>query len=236
MRSPLSTIIGFVDLLALDPRIIGQTRDYVNAVKLSSEDLLGLINDLLDMSKIDAGKFVLNPQFSELPPIIETSANLFTQRFHDKGIKFKIKVDPELSYRVFVDSLRIKQMVTNLLSNALKFTKEGEVCISTEVVSKTSDEVVVSIVVSDTGIGIAAEDIPRLFQRFEQVGNGPKFGGTGLGLAITKEFASMMGGDIQVVSRLGIGTTFRIQIALSLEPSSNIEMAMTKQKEIFRKT
>jgi CheY-like chemotaxis protein/anti-sigma regulatory factor (Ser/Thr protein kinase) len=213
MRTPLNAIIGLSELSLSSGELRGEAAENVAKVYNSGVSLLGLVNDILDLSKIEAGKFEVLPADYDLPSLINDTVNLNAMRIGEKPITFDLEVDGSLFSTLFGDELRIKQVFNNLLSNAFKYTKEGTVCwsVSTE---RDGDDVWLVSEVRDTGIGIRAEDVDKLFASYSQVDvkSHRTVEGTGLGLSITKNLVQMMDGEIGVESVYGKGTTFRVRL------------------------
>lgn len=213
IRTPMNAIIGFSEL-ALAEEISPTVRDYVTDIKSASHNLLAIINDILDISKIESGKMELvcgeyysRALFDDVFLIINGQAN-------KKGLNFKMSVSADMPAKMYGDKVRIRGILINLLNNAIKYTNEGYVALNARVISKVNDQVKLEFKVSDTGIGITKEDQKELFETFSQVDKTVNYGkeGTGLGLAIVKGFVTLMGGDVQVESRYGAGSTFTVTI------------------------
>ncbi len=208
LRTPLTSVIGYSILLREQQlgTLNKKQAFYVDSVIENSKHLLSLINNVLDLAKMEAGKLELAVEKVSVPEIIIDSLNLIKESARSRRIVLKKDLDPALDI-IEADRQKFKQILFNLLSNALKFSKEGGGIIK---VSAKKERSMAKISVSDTGIGIGEEDIPRLFQKFEQLDSGisRKYGGTGLGLAITKQLVELHGGEITVASRYGEGSTF----------------------------
>jgi signal transduction histidine kinase/CheY-like chemotaxis protein len=219
MRTPLNAIIGFAELElgkedeSLKPIYPPETRENLEKIYSSGVTLLGLINDILDISKIESGKFELVPVNYDIPSLLNDTVVLNIIRIGSKPIVFKLDLDENLPARLLGDELRIKQIFNNLLSNAFKYTKEGTVVLKIRC-DRAEEGVWMTCSVSDTGMGIRKEDIGKLFTDYNQVDarSNRHIEGTGLGLAITKQMAQMMHGDISVESVYGEGTTFTVRI------------------------
>ena len=213
MRTPLNAIIGFSELAVGSGEAQGELAANLEKIYNSSISLLGTINDLLDISKIEAGKFEMIPVPYELPSLINDTAALNSVRVGSKPIKFSVSVAENLPNRLFGDELRLKQILNNLLSNAIKYTREGEVTWSITGEGKGDAFALVSRV-SDTGIGIREEHLSTLFTEYHQIDAkaNRKIEGTGLGLAIVKNMVNLMGGTIAVESEHGKGSTFTVTI------------------------
>jgi len=224
LRTPMNGVIGMASLL-LDTTLDAEQRDCAETVHQSALSLLTLVNDLLDLSKIEAGRLTLDPVPFSLREAIETPTALLAARAGERGLVLASRVAPGMPDVVFGDDGRFRQIVTNLLGNAVKFTEQGEVILSLECISMTPAALTVRLTVQDTGIGIPAGKWDHIFERFTQVDASTtrKYGGTGLGLAICRELAEMMGGSIGVESVEGAGSTFWCQLPFRLLPESVIE-------------
>jgi len=213
MRTPLNAIIGLSELTIGTDKVKGEPATNLEKIYNSGLTLLGTINDLLDISKIEAGRFELNPVEYDIPSLINDTAALNSVRIGSKPIQFVLEVDENLPCRLFGDELRIKQILNNLLTNAFKYTKEGKVTwsITNE---RDGDDFFLVFKVSDTGIGIRAEDLADLFAEYHQIDSkaNRKIEGTGLGLAIVKKMVQLMGGTITVESEYSKGSTFTVRI------------------------
>ena len=209
IRTPMNAIIGMTRLL-LDTPLTAEQRDYAELVRDAGNALLTIINDLLDLSKLESGKVNFETSDLDLRDTIEDTAELLAERAYSKHIEFSMWIDHRLPRLVRGDAGRLRQVLTNLLGNAIKFTLEGEVALRAEVVSSTEEDVVVRFEVRDTGIGIRSDSQSKIFEAFEQAdgSNTRKFGGTGLGLAISRQLVARMGGEIGLSSTEGKGSTF----------------------------
>jgi len=209
IRTPMNVIIGLSGL-ALKHQMPLRIQDYLTKIKQSGEHLLGIINDILDYSKIDSGKMDIESVPFELEAVIDNVVNLISEKIEDKGLELLCKVDPDIPKTLLGDPLRIGQVLINLANNAAKFTHQGNVCFSISVQEVQDDQVLLRFSVSDTGIGLTKDQVGRLFVSFEQADRSTtrRYGGTGLGLAISKSLAMAMGGAIGVDSVVGEGSTF----------------------------
>jgi PAS domain S-box-containing protein len=217
IRTPMNGIIGMADLLG-DTSLTGEQREYSDAVRRSAQYLLNIINDILDFSKIEAGHLELEKLEFDLRECIEDVVELLAERAQEKGLVFAAVIDPDVPPVFLGDSYRLQQVLTNLASNAIKFTHSGEVILRVARRYRQDSPCVVGIEVTDTGIGIPAESKSRLFQPFSQVDGSTtrRFGGTGLGLAISRQIVEKMGGRIGVESVEGKGSRFWCDIPLEV--------------------
>ena len=217
LRTPLNAVIGFSGLLLLDSnnRIPDEAKDDLQIIHQNGRSLLAMINSILDLSKIEAGKFELDLEEMDPFPILEEVRALAAGLILDRPIAFRYQA-PDWQGRVLGDPARFKQVVTNLVGNAIKFTESGEVRL---LVARVGNRLRVSI--RDTGIGMSPQEMARLFKPFQQVDGSitRRFGGTGLGLALSQRLMAMMDGQITVESDKGRGSTFTIEIPLLAEPS-----------------
>ncbi|MBT3341429.1 MAG: response regulator, partial [Gemmatimonadetes bacterium] len=212
IRTPMNSILGFSDILAGTIED-GQQREFLNAIQASGKSLLGLINDILDLSKVEAGKLELEPGPCDLAAVCHEMEQVFAQKSAEKGVDLVIDVPSDFPDGVILDELRIRQVLINLLGNAIKFTENGTVRL-TATAKVDDDHADLCLAVSDTGVGIPADQIDKVFGAFEQQEgqSAAKFGGTGLGLAISRRLSQMMGGDIVVTSEMGKGSTFSVEL------------------------
>ncbi|MBF0429065.1 MAG: response regulator, partial [Magnetococcales bacterium] len=217
IRTPLNGILGMAELL-MDQKMPEQDRFYVETIKRSGENLLVIINDILDFSKIEAGKLELEEVPFNLSRLLDDLNFMFSQVAVSKEIQFQLIYDESLPHYLLGDPVRVRQVLNNLLSNAVKFTERGGVQLTVGLTQKTDSLNRIFFRIKDTGIGISAEQFSRLFVAFSQVDSSTtrKFGGTGLGLSITQRLVKLMGGEIEVESELGMGTTFLVNIPFRL--------------------
>jgi len=222
IRNPMNGIIGTCDLIMAD-ELSRRQNEYLGIIKSSAISLIGLINDILDFSKIEAGKLEFQDISFDLWNMIEDVSDIFLELMSKKNLELVVDIDPNVPIRLVSDPMRLRQVIINLLSNALKFTNHGEIIIGVEPISLKKSHAELLFYVRDTGIGIAQEHIDNLFDSFTQV-NIPvnrEYGGTGLGLAISRQIIDMMGGSIWVESVPGQGSTFYFKALFkyaSLEP------------------
>ena len=213
LRTPLNAIIGLTEMLVANTARFGTEKAHepLRRVNAAGNHLLGLINQVLDLSKIEAGKLELAPQTVELAPLIDEVIGTAHQLAEQNKNRLVVEAQDNLA-PITVDPMRLRQILLNLLSNACKFTKQGEVALRVKRVANGRDWV--ELAVSDTGIGMTPEQMGKLFEEFSQADatTAQKFGGTGLGLAITRKLARMMGGDVTVMSELGKGSVFTVRL------------------------
>jgi two-component system, sensor histidine kinase and response regulator len=213
IRTPMNCIVGMADLLA-NSRLTEEQGNYVRILNRASENLLSLVNNILDLSKIESGQFEIDRSPFDLFETVESILDITSPRADAKGLEIILKVDSGTPRFVMGDSNRTKQILINLLGNAIKFTKAGEIVLSLKVSRESKDDVQVLFAVQDTGIGIAADQIAKVFDQFIQVKSDPKnkMEGSGLGLSICKRLSHLMGATIRVESVVGKGSTFFVDI------------------------
>lgn len=234
LRTPLNGIIGAANLLMQNDGLPEQ-KPYFDVLKYSSEHMLNLINQVLDFSKIEAGKMDLEETTFDLRELIENVYKIFKAQFEEKGVVFELNFDPQLNDRTYIgDPTRLIQVVTNLVSNAHKFTNHGKVVISANQVTKTSNACTIRFFVKDTGIGIPDEKQKNIFDSFIQVESATtrKFGGTGLGLTISSKIVELYGGKLEVDSKEGEGSCFYFTIQLGVQNQPKKFLNEDKVKEL----
>ena len=219
IRTPMNGVIGMTDLL-LDTHLDEEQREYAETVHFSSQTLLAILNDILDFSKIEAGSLSLETINFDLRREVEEVAALLAGHSHEKGLELVSFVEPGTPTAVRGDPFRLRQVLTNILGNAIKFTEEGEVTLRAQLVDDAPDTVTVCFEVRDTGIGMSEEQRSRLFKPFTQADASTtrRYGGTGLGLAISRQLVLIMGGEIGVRSEPGVGSTFWFTTRLEKRP------------------
>jgi two-component system, sensor histidine kinase and response regulator len=229
IRTPMNAIIGMAELL-LDTRVDAAQREYAQTILDAGESLLSLLNDILDFSKIEAGKVELDPQPFEFRERIEATMKSLAVRAHRQRIELVCCIEPEVPEFVVADLGRLRQVLVNLVGNAIKFTSEGEVALHVAVVQRSADGVTLEFQVRDTGIGIPGEKLGRIFEEFEQVDKSTtrQYGGTGLGLTIASRLVTLMGGQLAVQSELGRGSTFSFTTTFGL-PSEPVPVRTTER-------
>ena len=228
IRTPLNGVIGMTDL-ALETDLTPEQREYLETVKLSADALLGVINDILDFSKVEAGKVELELEDFNLRDSLEATLKTLALRADEKGLEILCEIASPVPDFVRGDSNRLRQVVTNLIGNAIKFTGHGEVALNIHVEAEEGDDRILHFTVSDTGIGIPAEKQKLIFEPFAQADTSTtrKYGGTGLGLTISKRLVGLMGGDMWVESEVGRGTQFHFtaRFKMSEKPMATGTMA-----------
>jgi signal transduction histidine kinase/DNA-binding response OmpR family regulator len=223
IRTPMNGIIGMTDL-ALDTELTAVQRDYLDTVKDSAETLLSLINDILDFSKIEAGKLSLDPRDFQLRDCLDKTLNTMAVRARQKGLELACYIKPDVEQALVGDDQRLRQVVVNLVGNAIKFTEKGEVVVEVSQLRRTESAVELEFAVCDTGIGISAENQQRIFNAFEQADGSTtrQFGGTGLGLSISSQLVRMMGGRISVESQPHEGSIFRFNATFGVSKADMV--------------
>lgn len=218
IRTPMNAIIGMAQL-ALKTELTEKQRDYVEKIYEASKLLLNIINDILDLSKIEAGRMDIEAAPFVLGSVIDNIISLFTQRCLDKGLQLVLDMDPQTPQNLVGDSLRLTQVLVNLLSNSIKFSEHGEIILGCGIEEMTEQEITLWFRVSDQGIGIPPEVIGRLFSPFIQADSSitRKYGGTGLGLPISRHLVEIMGGDLDIKSTLGEGTAITFTCVFGLD-------------------
>ncbi len=217
IRTPMNGILGMSQLLELTS-LNDEQRGYVTTIRSSGDALLVLINDILDFSKIEAGKLELESREFVLERAMESTVELYRPLAARKGLQLQLQLAPDLPAYVRGDRTRLRQILSNLLGNAIKFTDEGEVLVRVLLRERDEHSVVLGVAVQDTGVGIPAHKVDRLFKAFSQVDSSTtrQYGGSGLGLAISQRLCKAMSGKIGVTSKLGEGSTFRFTVRLEL--------------------
>lgn len=229
LRTPLNAILGFAQLMERDNTLNQRQRDSLATINRSGEHLLNLINDVLEMSKIEAGRIILNPVSFDLHRLLQTIKEMFQVRAEAKKLLISFELAPDLPQYILTDEGKLRQVVINLLGNAIKFTKTGGVTL--RVGMKNSH--FLHFEIEDTGTGIATEDLDQLFQPFVQTASGAQVReGTGLGLTISRQFVQLMGGDIYINSVVNKGSTFAFDVKIELALPKEVAPQTLKQKAI----
>jgi CheY-like chemotaxis protein len=230
IRTPMNAVVGFAHLLRRDP-LTPRQLDHLDKITAASDHLLEVINDILDFSKIEANKIELQRDPFDLPASLARIADMMQSRLRHKAVALHVEVAVGTPQRVIGDRLRLEQVLLNLAGNAVKFTEHGQVTIAVKPLPADGGPLWLGFEVHDTGIGIGEQEIGRLFEAFEQadVSTTRRFGGTGLGLAISRRLVELMGGRIEVHSRLGEGSTFRFELPLEAAPQDRPEDGLAPQ-------
>ncbi len=225
IRTPLNGVIGFTDLL-INTKLDKSQAQYASVVNQSANSLLDIINDILDFSKIEAGRLELNIEKTDLYEMIDNTTDIIRHVSDKKDLELLINISADVSRYIWVDLIRLKQVLLNILSNAIKFTKKGEVELKIEVIKKTSEGESIRFSVRDTGIGIDPSQHKKIFDAFTQEDGSitKRFGGTGLGLTISTKLVQLMGGELKLQSELGKGSTFYFDLNLKTEDSELIQI------------
>jgi PAS domain S-box-containing protein len=235
IRTPLNGVIGMTEL-ALETQLSPEQREYLETVKMSGDSLLTVINDILDFSKIEAGKIDLEAIDFNLRDSLDSTLKTLALRADEKGLELLCEVAPELPENVRGDSSRLRQVVTNLVGNAIKFTGTGEIALKVQLDSKADNDIVARFTVSDTGIGIAENKRELIFDPFAQADTSTtrKYGGTGLGLTISARLVGMMGGRIWVESEIGRGSQFHFTAKFGVADKREIKVGTVAPPELLR--
>ncbi|SEG16162.1 amino acid-binding domain sensor hybrid histidine kinase [Eubacterium ruminantium] len=217
IRTPMNAIIGLDNLALKNDSLQDETREYLEKIGESARHLLGLINDILDMSRIESGRLTLNKEEFSLGSILEQINTMVMSQCDEKGLKYEYKLIGDINDRYVGDEMKLKQMLINILANAIKFTEApGNVAMTVERIAVYGDHSTVRFVIKDTGIGMDKEFIPKIFDSFAQEDSSrtSKYGSTGLGMAITKNIVELMNGSISVTSEKGVGSEFTVVVTL----------------------
>jgi len=234
IRTPLNGIIGLTDFV-LNSDITTTQHDYLSKVQHSSHALLRILNDILDYSKIEAGKLDILANEFKLDQLLQNISNLFGFKIHEKGLEFNFSIDPNIPNHLIGDLLRLTQVLNNLVGNAIKFTTSGSIDITVRKTKIDKKSVALAFIIKDSGIGITKMDQKKLFKPFEQVDSSTtkEFGGTGLGLMISKKLINMMGGEIWLESKQGEGSTFGFELTLPYVKKPTFTPTLLHNKKIL---
>jgi two-component system sensor histidine kinase/response regulator len=241
LRTPLNAIIGFTQILSADKSLSSENREYINIINRAGEHLLALINEILEMSKIEAGRTTLNNSEFDLLYFLSGLQQMLQLKAESKGLKLKFEYNHNLPNHICTDEGKLRQILLNLLGNAIKFTEAGTVTLRVKIQNNEPaiNQHKLIFEIEDTGHGIAPEDISLIFEPFKQTANGSQVSqGTGLGLAISRKYAQLMGGDIQVSSNLGVGSLFTFDVTITQvanskfkTPKSQLEIVALQQQQ-----
>ncbi|MDQ5987611.1 MAG: Sensor histidine kinase RcsC [Syntrophus sp. SKADARSKE-3] len=230
LRTPMNAILGYSQLMQRDPSLGSKLRDYLNTINRSGGHLLTLINDVLEIARIETGRIRIEPVVFDLHALFRDIENMFQLKMDEKKLQFDVTGIDEIPRHVITDENKLRQVMVNLLGNAVKYTEEGGITMHLAVRDETPDKKRLVVEIRDTGVGIAEEELGKAFQYFEQTASGRESkSGTGLGLAISREYARMMGGDITVASRLCEGSTFRLEIGVEVGREADIKEKIEKR-------
>ncbi|QIH37502.1 response regulator [Flavobacterium sp. Sr18] len=209
IRTPMNAIIGFTRVI-LKTELSDKQKEYLNAIKLSGDTLIALINDILDLAKVDAGKMIFEKKPFKMAVSLASMLQLFDTKIQEKNLKLVVNYDPKIPEVLLGDSIRLHQIILNLVSNAVKFTSKGEIIVSANTLFEEEEKIIIEFEITDSGIGIPEDNIEVIFENFQQATNGTshQYGGTGLGLAIVKQLVTSQGGTIRVKSKINEGSTF----------------------------
>ena len=231
IRTPMNAIIGLDNIAMNDPSISGQTREYLEKINSSAHHLLDIINDILDMSRIESGRMTIKEEEFSFQKMLEQVNTIISGQCRDKGLKYECRTKGQVDEYYIGDDMKLRQVMINILGNAVKFTPEGgTVSFIIEDAARMEDKATLRLIISDTGIGISPEFMPRLFDAFAQEDSSStnRYGSTGLGLPITKSIVELMNGTIEARSEKGVGTTFTVTVTLRqsshLYSGENIEL------------
>jgi len=231
IRNPLNAIIGLTNILS-KTQLSDIQKKYITSIKFSSENLLGILNDILDLSKIEANKVDVCPESFHFRSFINEIVSIYESRVTEQGLKITYSISNDVPAYVNTDLKKLKQILSNLISNAIKFTSEGEITIRSEIIKSSSGRQCLQICISDTGIGIKKEDFPKIFQSFTQLDSSTKksYSGTGLGLSISKNYIELLKGKIFFDSEYGKGSKFYIQIPYTKVDELPVKEEITEDK------
>ncbi|MFK7923312.1 MAG: ATP-binding protein [Bacteroidia bacterium] len=234
IRTPLNAIMGMIGLIIEDSKD-ELAQNHANSIKYSAENLLKIINEILDLSKIEAGKLTFEKIAFRLDSLIDSLKDIFQHKANDKNIDLLVEFTPETPLSLFGDQVKLNQILVNLVGNAFKFTEKGEVKIRIHARDIKAKKCILCVEVSDTGIGIPKSKQSRIFESFSQANNSTTrlYGGTGLGLAITKNLVELQNGTISLESEMGVGTSFTIELPIEIAEVSDINPKKTKRSHNY---
>jgi two-component system CheB/CheR fusion protein len=226
IRTPMNAIIGFTNVVLKTPLDENQ-KEYITAIKTSGDALIVLINDILDLAKVDAGKMTFEARPFNLSEAISAMLHLFEHKIKEKNIELVSELDERIPKMIVGDPMRLRQIILNLMSNAVKFTSEGKITVSIDLIEEDFNKIGIAFTIADSGIGISEDRLKHVFKNFEQAHSetASSYGGTGLGLAIVKQLVELQGGSIFVESQPGVGSTFGFHLPFHVfQPSENENM------------
>ncbi len=232
LRTPLNAILGFTELLSHDARLTSDQREQLDIIARSGEHLLDLINDVLDLSKIEAGRMTLVEEPFELPQLLRDLEDMFRLRATAKGLSLLFELDASLLPYALADAGKVRQILINLLSNAVKFTQQGGVTLRARCDALDAERWRLVVEVEDTGPGIAPDELAVVFEPFRQTRVGQRAQGTGLGMPISRQLARLMGGDLTVTSTLGVGSCFRLEVPLRPAPADAVKAGQVARQVV----
>lgn len=232
IRTPMNAILGFTNLLRRT-QLNGEQRQYVQNIHSAGENLLALVNDILDLSKIEAGMMSLEETRFSLHSLLSSVGAMFSEKINEKGLQFSINIDPNVPDVLTGDAVRLTQILVNLISNAVKFTEKGKITVTIKLLEETEEKARLQLMVADTGIGISAEKQQSIFERFQQADTETtrRFGGTGLGLAIVKQLVDLQNGTIHVHSEQGSGSVFTVDLTYKIPDINQLYAAALSAQE-----
>ncbi|MEO1514060.1 MAG: PAS domain S-box protein [Bacteroidota bacterium] len=234
IRTPMNAVIGMTHLM-YETQPTESQREYLDSLRFSADSLMGIINNILDLSKIEAGELAFEKQTFDLSALLLALQQTFQFKLRDKAVSVTVDIDPQIENQLIGDSIRLNQILTNLLSNASKFTQKGTVGVRVKLLAQPADQYILEFEVHDTGIGIDQEGTALIFQSFKQADLGitRKYGGTGLGLAIVKQLVELQGGSIKVESRKGKGSIFTVVLPYqnSAIPQADANSDVTSEQD-----
>ena len=232
LRTPLSTISGYTELIE-ESGITTKQKDYVSSIKSASGYVTNLVNDLLDFSQLEAGKMTADKKSFNLSKLLTETARNIANNQHAKNIDLILEIDDRLEQPIINDSFRVRQIITNLIGNAYKFTTEGRITVKAELVNFLKSNNTVKISVMDTGIGISEEKQELIFHEFTQAENNKKYGGYGLGLTISKKLTELLKGKLTLESALGEGSTFTLELPVVFDKQCKTEMVIEEPQAVL---
>jgi len=223
IRTPMNAIIGFTKVV-LKTELSTKQKEYLTAIKMSGDSLIVLINDILDLAKVDAGKMVFEQIPFKLSSSIRTMLHLFEPKIEEKNLELVVSYDKNIPEVLVGDPVRLHQIILNLVSNAVKFTLQGKINVDVKIFKETKQNITIEFKISDTGIGIPKEKMGKIFENFQQASSGTSrlYGGTGLGLAIVKQLVESQGGEVKVRSRVKVGSKFSFQMTFQKTSSKAV--------------